>query len=160
MADLVIPNLEDSLVLHADVEEEASLLTELQQLQASKNQQEEQLQQAAKAERCLRLRQEISDLRGQLDAMKKQRATTTAQVQPPPPVATSQVPPTNEWEDLEWELDSQHKAPATVVRKIELGSLHWGSSFLNDIKWILTEHTITQPTWSQQPTTASRVLTR
>jgi hypothetical protein len=79
-----IPDLEDSIILHPDSEEEASLLAELQQLKASKNQQEEQLKQAAKAERCLRLRQEISDLRGQLDAIKQQRAAATAPVQPPP----------------------------------------------------------------------------
>jgi hypothetical protein len=33
-----------------------------------------------------------------------------------------------------------------IVRKFELGSLHWGSCFLNDIQWILTKNTVTQPT--------------
>ena len=40
----------------------------------------------------------------------------------------------------------------TVVRKIELGSLDWGSSFLSEIQWILTKHTVTQPARSQPPT--------
>jgi hypothetical protein len=35
------------------------------------------------------------------------------------------------------------KIYVAIVRKIELGSLHWGSCFLNDIQWILTKHTVT-----------------
>ena len=38
----------------------------------------------------------------------------------------------------------------SVVRKIELGSLNWGSSFLPEIQWILTKHTATQPARSAQ----------
>jgi hypothetical protein len=49
--------------------------------------------------------------------------------------------------------DIIRKIYIAVVRKIELGSLHWGSCFLNDIQWILTKHTFTQPTRSQQTVT-------
>jgi hypothetical protein len=44
------------------------------------------------------------------------------------------------------EWDIIRKVYIAIVCKIELGSLHWGSCFLNDIQWILRKHTITQPT--------------
>ena len=44
----------------------------------------------------------------------------------------------------------------SVVRKIELGSLHWGSGFMHDIQWVLTKHTVTQPARpGRTPKTAS-----
>ena len=41
----------------------------------------------------------------------------------------------------------------SVVRKIEMGSLHWGSSFMHDIQWILTKHTVTQASRTSRPIT-------
>lgn len=232
-------------------------MAELQDLQQAKASQEQLLLKAARAERCLHLRQQIQSLKNQIQAVQSQRAAAVPPTQVPPPVAQPQVPPADEWEDLDWDLESRPQTSAAmgkalsqppartprsglvakatdvvrfpqtwphvalqddfsnqslefndldfrlfvageleiatssdiqeceragrlrllkqlaylhgahqweiirkiyiaVVRKIELGSLHWGSCFLNDIQWILTKHTITHHPRTRQPAPSAR----
>jgi hypothetical protein len=52
------------------------------------------------------------------------------------------------------------KIYVAIVRKIELGSLHWGSCFLNDIQWILTNHTVTSHPQPSRQTTITQAQPR
>ena len=242
---------EDIIDLNVPTDEEAALLSELEDLQTIRSQQKQQESQVARQERCSQLRKKIQDLKGEVTAASTRASPAQLPAQPTPgpaPTPSGSAAPWEDWtpgpssqqdgptgnhpgvplaprplrsgllarstdrvrfpqvwphvalqgdedlqglafSDLDFRLlvagelervtepgvsederqgrlrllkqltylnghhqwDIVKKVFSAVLRKIELGILHWGSCFLNDIQWILSKHTITHHTRTHQP---------
>jgi hypothetical protein len=72
VAALANPEVEDSIALHPDSEEEAALLAELNELRQVKAQEDQQQARAAQQQRCQLLRNQINSLKGQIKQIREQ----------------------------------------------------------------------------------------